>query len=177
MHCPHCGTEASEQQKFCRSCGFNLEKVAQLLTEQLPMVAEDQPAVDKAADLKGQLRRTERWLSIALTSFFLILAGGVSWGIISKIMIEKGAVWTGLALLLFIASTAITLFFVARREELREALTGRQSPQPTALPPEKSTVKMLAEAQSELAPSVTEHTTKRLVAHEVREVERNLSGE
>jgi NMD protein affecting ribosome stability and mRNA decay len=32
MHCPKCGAEAPLTQKFCRSCGFSLEKVPQLVT-------------------------------------------------------------------------------------------------------------------------------------------------
>ncbi len=29
MHCPSCGSHASEQQKFCRACGMNLDDLAE----------------------------------------------------------------------------------------------------------------------------------------------------
>ena len=35
MHSPGCGAKAPVTQKFCRSCGFSLEKVPQLVAEQL----------------------------------------------------------------------------------------------------------------------------------------------
>lgn len=177
MHCPRCGTAASEQQKFCRSCGFNVEQIAPLLAEPLTPTPGDKAAAESGAEMQDQLRRTERWLSVALAVFFVLLLGGISWMTIAKVMIEKGQFWAGLAFLLFIASAATTLYFVARREELREELAGRQSPPPAALPPEKSTAKRLPESPSEPVPSVTEHTTKQLAAHEVREAERNRSAE
>jgi zinc-ribbon domain len=33
MYCPACGTEASTDQKFCRSCGMGLQMVFQLVVE------------------------------------------------------------------------------------------------------------------------------------------------
>src|SRR5262249_38698772 len=34
MHCPNCGTQAAAEQKFCRSCGFDLKPVSQLVAGQ-----------------------------------------------------------------------------------------------------------------------------------------------
>ena len=38
MYCPNCGNKNAEGQKFCRSCGLGLEKIAQSVSEQLPTV-------------------------------------------------------------------------------------------------------------------------------------------
>ena len=32
MHCPSCGVEANLEQRFCRSCGMDLETVSKLVT-------------------------------------------------------------------------------------------------------------------------------------------------
>ena len=40
MHCPNCGTSvAKEDQKYCRSCGFGLERIAQAIESGKPRVA------------------------------------------------------------------------------------------------------------------------------------------
>jgi uncharacterized OB-fold protein len=35
MHCPRCGTNATPGQQFCRGCGLSLEKVAEILGEEI----------------------------------------------------------------------------------------------------------------------------------------------
>ena len=61
MHCPNCATKASGEQKFCRSCGLRLEKVYQLLSDEL-----------STADLhiENKIRRFEHWRNaVALLTF------------------------------------------------------------------------------------------------------------
>ena len=36
MYCPNCSSEASTDQKFCRSCGMELQAVAELIRDQSP---------------------------------------------------------------------------------------------------------------------------------------------
>jgi len=31
MHCPSCGTDTTLEQRFCRSCGMDLETVSKLV--------------------------------------------------------------------------------------------------------------------------------------------------
>src|SRR6266498_336174 len=56
MHCPNCATKASGEQKFCRSCGMRLEKVQQILSEEI-----------SAAELnvENKIRRFEHWRNVA----------------------------------------------------------------------------------------------------------------
>jgi uncharacterized membrane protein YvbJ len=62
MYCPSSGNKTSATQKFCRSCGLGLEKIAQSLAEQAPTRLDE--------DLQKRKRRIERWASIAFVSGF-----------------------------------------------------------------------------------------------------------
>jgi hypothetical protein len=73
MHCPGCGTEAPVTQKFCRSCGFSLEKVPQLVAEQLSE-SEGILTSKGAEKLQRRQQEIERWLSIAGIGFITLVA-------------------------------------------------------------------------------------------------------
>ncbi|MBO0862801.1 MAG: hypothetical protein J2P21_30750 [Chloracidobacterium sp.] len=61
MHCPNCGAKAPPGQKFCRAGGLGMERFAELLTELLPDVEDENVArarrrlrqLEKAAKLDG----------------------------------------------------------------------------------------------------------------------------
>ena len=53
MYCPTCGTEASTNQKFCRSCGMELQIIFQL-------VAKHVSATDPALLREAKPSVTER---------------------------------------------------------------------------------------------------------------------
>jgi hypothetical protein len=91
MHCPNCGTKASSGQKFCRACGFGLEKVEDLIAEQQSDSA-DQPGNANS----DRLRTLEKWATRALLALGGVLGGLMLWGIIAKVMIEKGRVFQGI---------------------------------------------------------------------------------
>ena len=73
MHCPGCGAEAPVTQRFCRSCGFCLEKVPHLVAEQLSE-SEEILTGDAAEKLQERQQKIERWLSI--TGFGFHCANG-----------------------------------------------------------------------------------------------------
>ena len=156
MFCPHCGKVNSREQKFCRSCGLSLEKVAQSLAEQLPA-----PELNK--HLQDRQRRIERWLSILLGSMFTIFVVAVLWALVYKIIIIKGDVLEGLMFLALFVAAVAALLLVVYRESLLEASTKRQLSQ-TTLPLTEHTAKLLPESDLEPIPSVTEGTTELLFA-------------
>src|SRR5436309_6874713 len=43
MYCPTCSSEASTEQKFCRSCGMELQAVAELIRDQTPIIKPKSP--------------------------------------------------------------------------------------------------------------------------------------
>src|SRR6267378_2314697 len=72
MHCPRCGTNATSGQQFCRACGLNLEKVAEILGEEVAVQVSTDP--NQITALRERQKKFENWAGIAgLTTFGLIL--------------------------------------------------------------------------------------------------------
>lgn len=156
MFCPHCGKTNSAEQKFCRSCGLSLEKVAQSLAEQLP-------AAESNKGLQDRQRTIERALSIVLGGAFTVFVGAILWTLVYKIIIVKGEVLQGLMFLGLFLSLMIALLLVIYRESLREKLTRGKLSQTTS-PLVEPTGELLPEGNLEPIPSVTERTTELLNA-------------
>jgi uncharacterized Zn finger protein (UPF0148 family) len=160
MHCPNCGTKASAGQKFCRACGFSLEKVEQLIADQ-KAAATEQPTVATAGLSDDWLRRLEKWAARGLFALGGILGGLMLWAIIAKVMIEKGRIFQGSVVLMILAAAALVMF-LAYLDSERKKLASARSNQQHRLPQAQETAKMLSEANAEMAVSVTEQTTARL---------------
>src|SRR5262245_1350254 len=160
MHCPNCGTKASTGQKFCRACGFGLEKVEQLIADQIPAAAEQiTVATGRLSD--DLLRKFEKWAARALLALGGIAVSLIIWAIIVKLMIKEGAIFPGSMLLMFVIGAILLLFLAYLRDE-RKNSASTQSNQQRRLPQAQETAKMLSEPNAEMAASVTEQTTTRL---------------
>ena len=71
MHCPRCGTTATSNQQFCRGCGLSLEKIAEILGEE---VAVQSSPPNEIAALRERQKKFENWAGIAgLSTFGLVL--------------------------------------------------------------------------------------------------------
>jgi len=158
MYCPNCGKTNSTAQKFCRSCGFNLEQTRLSLVEQ-------QPSGEVEASLQRRQQQVERWLTIAGVSAISVLILGVLWGVIYKIIIVKGEVVEGLGFLGFIIGVVLFAILAWYRDSLRKA--GKPS-LPAAMPRAEDTAELLPATQMEPLPSVTERTTELLGAEKKR---------
>ena len=160
MHCPNCGTKASSGQKFCRGCGFSLEKVEQLIADHRAAAADQ--TMEAAVGLSGAwLRALEKWAARALFTLGGILGGLMLWGIIAKVMIEKGRIFQGIVVLMILAAAALALFLAYLDSERRKSASARSNQQ-HHLPQTQETAKMLSEPNAEMAVSVTEQTTANL---------------
>lgn len=71
MHCPRCGTTATINQQFCRGCGLNLEKIAEILGE---AAAVQSSPPNQIVTLRERQKKFENLAGIAgLSTFGLIL--------------------------------------------------------------------------------------------------------
>jgi hypothetical protein len=166
MHCPDCGTKASAGQKFCRACGFSLEKVEQLIADQ-KAAATEQTTVATGRLSDDWLRRLEKWAARALFALGGILVGLMLWGIIAKVMIEKGRIFQGIVVLMILAAAALATFLAYLDSERKKSASARSNQQ-DHLPPAQETAKMLSEPNAEMAVSVTEQTTANLAERNER---------
>ncbi|MCG3162129.1 MAG: hypothetical protein JMDDDDMK_03369 [Acidobacteria bacterium] len=170
MHCPNCGTKAPSEQKFCRACGFGLEKVAKLIAEQTT-ISEDQTEESSPAHSDDRLRKLEKWAARALLALGGLFGGLMLWAIIVKVMIEKGDIFTGIGILLFLATVVLYPLWVHLRSE-REKSASTQPKQQQRLPQAEETAKMLSEPNLGTAASVTEHTTAKLGGRVITQVDK-----
>jgi len=160
MHCPDCGTNASAGQKFCRGCGFGLEKVELLIADQRAA------AMDHTTEATGRLsddwlRMFEKWAARALFALCSIAVSLIIWAIIANVIIREGGIFKG-SMLLMLVIGVVLLSFLAYMQDKRKNSTATQSNQQHRLTQAQETAKMLSEPNAEMAASVTEQTTTRL---------------
>jgi hypothetical protein len=149
MHCPRCGADALIGQPFCRSCGLNLEKVAELLAEQPP--ANPNTNLARMHDRQVKL---ERWGLMMGLGFFGVILAVLAYVISSK-LIAAGLILPGVLVLLLAGSVAVMVGLQVYAKLLKEEL-GRARP---SLEPESPAQ---GPAQLNSPQSVTENTTELL---------------
>lgn len=159
MYCPNCAKPGSTDQKFCRSCGFNLERTAESLAEQL--------SGDPALGLRGNEKALEKFGSVVFTGFGVAVAAGILgliYIVLTRMVLSGAQPVSGLFLAAFLVFAGLSLAFVFWRESLKNqpSLT---RPVPRNLPDNPVTLRQLGDAAAfEPAQSVTEPTTELLMA-------------
>src|SRR5216684_3466080 len=93
MHCPGCGIEITPEQQFCRHCGFRLEKVMELFS-------------DESALLLKQ-RKINRSIAIAAGGLAASALLALLIGVIYQVILVKGVVIPGLIVVWLILGTAL----------------------------------------------------------------------
>jgi hypothetical protein len=157
MYCPNCGTKISLDQKFCRSCGLGLEKIAQSLGEQLPAKLDE--------NLQERKNKLEKLGVTALSIFGIGVLGYFLYMVGYKLMLSQGsilAVLGVLGLLIILGCGILSVILFAKAKEVEEAATKRRLLPPKDLPESAATAKLLSENRLEPLPSVTERTTELL---------------
>lgn len=154
MFCPNCGANNSTEQKFCRSCGLNLEQTALSLLEQVP-------SAESAAILKKE-RALEKFGNIAFTGLgAAILLGviGLLYVILTKMVLAGSNPLAGALLMVVIVFAALALVYVFMNESLKERKSKLSPELLKELEDKRTTGNLLREGDFEPVPSVTERTT------------------
>lgn len=172
MFCPNCGTGNEFEQKFCRSCGMNLEQTAIAMIEQFPTRPRQ--------DVQRQERLLERFGNIAFGGFLIVVVlaiFGLLYTIITKLILNGSQPLAGILLVSFIVFAALTGAYVVLGELLREkklknrdVLEGLPEPEflGESLPPSRM---YLQPKSFETPTTVTEGTTELLgVRRKTREL-------
>lgn len=155
MHCPRCGSSATVGQQFCRSCGLSLDKVAELLGNELPL---EPTRAKEIARLRERQRKFHEWGGIAgLITFGLILLTMIVVVFSQMIMKGRSMIIPGLLLILLAIGAAVMGLCQTYSKSLKEKLERPQLPRPT----ETDEARTL-DAYREPVPTVTERTTELL---------------
>lgn len=158
MYCPNCGAKTSTEQKFCRSCGLGLEKIALSLTEQLPTRVDEHQL--------SQKERYERLGVAALSVFGAGVLGLILYGIVYKLMVTQGKLIAGLGflgLIIMLGCGLLSTILFAKAKEAEQAAGKRQiSDAKVANVSPTPTKELLTEGNFEPVPSVTDRTTELL---------------
>ena len=156
MHCPRCGTNATPGQQFCRACGLNLEKVAEILGEELAVQSTTDS--NQIAALRERQKKFENWAGIAgLTTFGLVLLLFIVL-VFSQIILKGGLLIVPgtLLILLAVGGGAMGIF-----QMYSKSLKAKLEEKP--LPPSNTPLTIGAAGTHPLPPrSVSEGTTELL---------------
>ena len=159
MLCPNCGTRTTNEHKFCRNCGMNLEPVSRALAAHL----SPDGAAAAAAARKAERRAVRRMTSGLLAGVVVVLFGLFMMSVVPGNAFKVLGVASALiGLVAALASVFSTLRVTgdAGVEPAPHALDGATA----------KTGRLLHETTVEPVPSVTERTTDLLG------VERKVSG-
>ena len=150
MNCPKCGLQALPDQKFCRSCGDNLQMITQPLAEYTTV---SNPERTPAITSQGEQPRTNR---LALWGFIVMFIG-VAIGVIGKKLVHEDIV-TVVGVLVSLAG-----MFLAAYPYLSPSRPKKYDPsvstRPEVLTPSQPTKYLPQGSNIEYIPSITERTT------------------
>lgn len=158
MFCPNCGANGTTEQKFCRTCGFNLEETSKSILLQIPSA--------ERAEILRREKSLERFGAFAWNGFGLVCLIGV--GALLYTIFDK-MVWSGknplmgifyAAFIIFGTFSLIYLFFHEDLKEKKKKIALREQ---ADLPEPKTTGKLLEDKPFEPIPSVVENSTELLM--------------
>jgi hypothetical protein len=160
IYCPGCGVHAAADQKFCRSCGLDLQLISQSVAEHFGEIAEASESRRLSLDHWGK-----RILLTGLSMLMLLMIGAMICVAISNIFGLRfedfgfnsiGPVVAPIALLLTFVGAAMAFY-----PQIIKQLSIPRSQQPT-LPHAETTRKLSSETLVGSMESITEHTTELL---------------
>jgi len=155
MYCPKCGKENSQDQRFCRSCGFSLELFSQVVDQGLQRTSEDAISGDESR------ARTTVWQNPLIYGLFLVVLGLIITAIGKRIIGEQAVVDVGTVI-----SMVGVAFFVIRGlfllHILRPLFHSLRPAPPVDLPKADTTTQLTPLLEAKEQPETTENATPHL---------------
>jgi len=154
MFCPNCGAKNSSEQKFCRSCGMNLEQTALTLADQFGAVRDvSSQSIDRFFENLGK---------VAFGGFGTVLVIGLGfllYTILTRFILDGSQVAFGVFLFLFVIFASMSLcyvIYIESRKDRRAFKHLEPSARDLSAP---DTGRFLKEPAEMPIPSVVEDTT------------------
>ena len=162
MYCPNCSAEAPHEQKFCRSCGLELDAVASLISGQTKIAKPETPK----QTLSGRERAMLIWgMILSLTALAAGSSLKILWNEHIQVAGDFSPYLVPITLLLLFLGVGLMCY------PFLHVMAPRAKPgQPLSSKSERTT-ELKSELTPELSseqPSVTEQTTKFLEESEAR---------
>lgn len=154
MLCPNCGTHTTDEQKFCRNCGMNLEPVSKALAAHLAQGGLEAPSPEK----EGERRALRRMTNGLILGVAIILVGALVLTDARLFMLRPWLKMLGTSL----TCLGVFVSLLAVLSPLRCAGRWRGANLPDHLEGARTTGRLLHESMMEPVPSVTERTTNLL---------------
>jgi len=171
MHCPQCGQSASDNEHFCRHCGFSLEDVKILLAPAQHEQGTDSCSswldVRVGADPRSRrgLNQGAALLSLPLAAILLLMIqGAFSFALVPFWLLGKAFL---ILVILPILRFAYAVYEAKQASKLTDKRRVSAETHKLELSPKQSVPlhfsgQQLKAAEVAQPPSVTEHTTRRL---------------
>jgi hypothetical protein len=151
MLCPNCGTQTTNEQKFCRNCGMNLEPVSKAIATHLAQGGLDAPP----AEAEGERRDLRRMTNGLILGVAVILVGALVLADARLFMLRPWLKMLGT----FLTCLGVFVSLLAVLSPLRSAGRRRGATLPDKPEGARTTGRLLHESTIEPVPSVTERTT------------------